>query len=263
LYFVLSNRSAGRLIYKLENAVVNEAGIDFEIDGISTINWTGNAGKIVDVTESVTAATAAPSSPTEGALWIDTDDDDSFYVYDGSSFVHAIDEGTTDTGNFIRNRLTQLTLKPTAAFLASTSATYAAEYAVPITGGNITITNNVSYLTPEELGLVNQPIEHVTGTRSVTGSITCYLGSSSTSSNRSKDLFDNLVTDNKTVVNEFEMSFDIGGTSTPRLEVSMGKAHVEIPTHSIADVISLETNFHGLGSGIGEADEVTLTYVGK
>lgn len=264
LYFVLSNRSEGRLIYKLENAVVNEAGIDFEIDGISTINWTGNAGKIVDVTAEVTAQAAAPGSPSIGDLWVDTDDADALYVYDGSNFAHAIDEGTTDTGNFIRNRLTQLTLQPTAAFLGTVSAgTYENEYSIPITGGNITITNNVTYLTPEELGTVNQPIEHVTGTRSVTGSVTCYLGSSDASTNRSKDLFDDLVSDTTTVVNEFDMKFAIGGnTGTPRLEFNLGKAHIEIPTHSIADVISLETNFHGLGSSIGEADEVELTYVG-
>ncbi|SVB63807.1 uncharacterized protein METZ01_LOCUS216661, partial [marine metagenome] len=36
LYYVFSDRSAGRLLYKLENAVVNEAAIDFDIDGIAT-----------------------------------------------------------------------------------------------------------------------------------------------------------------------------------------------------------------------------------
>lgn len=264
LYFVLSNKSEGRLVYKLSDAVVNEAGIDFEIDGISTINWTGNSSTITDVTSNITAAAAQPTGTTAGQLWFDTDDNDEFYIYDGTNWVHAIDEGTTDTDNFIRNRLTQLTLSPNATFNASVGGRYESEYSIPITGGNITITNNISYLTPEELGLVNQPIEHVTGTRSVTGSVTCYLGSSDAATNRSKNLFEDLVGDTTTVVNNFSLKFAVGGnTGTPRLEFQLDQAHIEIPTHSIEDVISLETNFHGLGSSIGEADEMLLTYVGK
>ena len=49
LYFVFSDRSAGRLLYKLSNAVVNEAAIDFDIDGIATVNWSGMAGQIKEV----------------------------------------------------------------------------------------------------------------------------------------------------------------------------------------------------------------------
>ena len=37
-------------------------------------------------------------------------------------------------------------------------------------------------------------------------------------------------------------------------------AHIEIPTHSIDDVISLETNFQALPSAIDDTDEVVLTY---
>ncbi|MEC7223030.1 MAG: tandem-95 repeat protein, partial [Verrucomicrobiota bacterium] len=44
-----------------------------------------------------------------------------------------------------------------------------------LNGGNVTISNNITFITPEELGIVNVPIGHVTGTRSVSGSFTCYL----------------------------------------------------------------------------------------
>ena len=50
-----------------------------------------------------------------------------------------------------------------------------ASYSVTLTGGNITVSNNISYITPEELGIVNVPIGHVTGTRAISGSFTCYL----------------------------------------------------------------------------------------
>jgi len=235
--------------------------------GIATINWSGFAGQVTDVTASVSAADSAPNASAAGEIWIDTNDSDSFYVSTASgtsSWAHTIDEGTTSTNNFIRNRLTQLTLAPDATFRANnTGVTYENDYQVAITGGNITISNNISYLTPEELGRVNQPIEHVTGTRTVTGSFTCYLGSSDAATNKSKNLFEDLVQDTETVINEFELKFDVGGTTgTPRLEFAIDRCHLEIPSHAIDDVISLETNFHGLGSSIGEADEITIKYVG-
>jgi len=282
LYYVFSDRSAGRLLYKLENAVVNEASIDFDIDGIASINWSGMAGQIKEVPTGLgagqyTAATTYPNPSAAGAIWIDTDDSDKFYMSTATtnaaaSWYAAIDEGTTDTGNFIRNRLTQLTLAPESTFQSTTTFTNAAgnsdsyetSYSVALTGGNVTISNNISYLTPEELGKVNQPIEHVTGTRTVTGSATCYLASSDAATNRSRDLFADLVSDVNTVINKFAITLQVGGTDTtkPRFEISLPTAHLEIPSHSIEDVISLETNFHGLGTGVSEADEITLKYIG-
>ena len=279
LYFVLSDRTAGRLLYRVKDAVVNEASIDFDIDGIATVNWSGMGGKIEEVgtgtgATQFTAGTAKPTATGVGNLWIDTANNDSLYIAtaaDANSWWHAIEEGAADTGNFIRNRLTQLTLAPEAAFRAGTtftdsgdgSTSYEASYSVALTGGNVTISNNISYLTPEELGSVNQPIEHVTGTRTITGSATCYLGSSDAATNRSKNLFADLVADNTTVINKFAITLDVGGTAgVPRFSMTLPTAHLEIPSHSIEDVISLETNFHGLGSGVGEGDEISLKYVG-
>ena len=287
LYYVFSDRSAGRLLYKLENAVVNEASIDFDIDGIATVNWSGMAGQIKEVQEDTTDANTisagmyhadntspASGSHGAGAIWIDTNDSDRFYINPtaGNNWWAAIDEGSTDTGNFIRNRLTQLTMAPETTFQSSTtftnaagaSDTYETSYSVALTGGNVTISNNISYLTPEELGKVNQPIEHITGTRTVTGSATCYLASSDAATNRSRDLFADLVSDINTVINKFAITLQVGGTDStkPRFEISIPTAHLEIPSHSVEDVISLETNFHGLGTGLSEGDEVTLKYIG-
>ena len=298
LYFILSDRSAGRLIYKCENAVVNEASIDFDIDGIATINWSGMAGQIKDVSPGEisgakadvwTAQTTPPTITADKQFWIDTDASDKVYIsnhessgsatniIDGSGETSStmgwrsvIDEGSTDTGNFIRNRLTQLTLAPETNFQSSTRFTdangnadqsYETSYQVALTGGNVTISNNISYLTPEEIGKVNQPIEHVTGTRTVSGSLTCYLGSSDVATNKVADLFKDLIADVNTVINKFAITLQVGGTGTgPKVEISLPTAHLEIPSHSIEDVISLETNFHGLGTGVGEGDEVKITY---
>jgi len=287
MYFILSAGETGRLVYRLKNAVINEASVDFDIDGIATINWSGMAGQIVDVSpvaatgakssgNTVSAVASAPTiatikdsaAGTPGDIWLESDQDDKFYVAAatggttvGTHWMPAITEGTDDTANFIRNRLTQITLQVNSDFNTSVGNRYETSYNVPITSGNITISNNITFLTPEELGKVNQPLRHVTGSRTVTGSVNCYLGSSDSADNRSKNLFEDLVGDINTVINKFALTFDVGGkTGTPRLQFNMPLCHLEIPSHSIEDVISLETNFHALGSTIGESDEVTLKY---
>ena len=45
IYFVLGD--ADRSVYKLKDGVVNEATIDFEIDGIATINWSGQCSEVL------------------------------------------------------------------------------------------------------------------------------------------------------------------------------------------------------------------------
>jgi hypothetical protein len=133
-------------------------------------------------------------------------------------------------------------------------------YDLVLTGGNVTISNNITFLTPETLGVVNQPLGHVTGTRSVGGNFTCYLNAES---NSSADLFENIIEGTTTITNNFDLVFNIGGGSgTPRVEMSMTSCHLEVPAHSIDDVISLETNFHALPSTIEGTDELTIKYVG-
>jgi hypothetical protein len=137
-------------------------------------------------------------------------------------------------------------------------------YLLTLTGGNITIENNLSYLTPETLGVVNQPLGHVMGTRSVSGNFTCYLN---TVDQGSAELFEDLLEGTSTITNAFDLDFSIGGAGqTPRIDVSIPKAHLELPTHSIEDVISLDVNFHGLPKDISDSaiasgeSEVVVTY---
>ena len=109
---------------------------------------------------------------------------------------------------------------------------------------------------------MNQPIGHVTGARSVSGSFTCYLNNDTDSS---AELFEDLVGDTTTVTNNHRLVFAIGGTTPnlPRVEMSMLDCHLELPSHSIDDVISLETTFHALPSAIDKTDELTVKYFGK
>ena len=283
IFFVLGD--ANRKVYKLTGCVVNEASLDFDIDGIATINWSGMSSEIIDMTTKThTTATSGSVFPPAfdahrdgGTVDIEigdvvlngTDAHRMSVVVDPTSsgtatMTGAVYESTLATDNFIRNRLTQLTVIPTAntTYIGSLEA---AGYDITLTGGNITMSNNVTFITPEEIGLVNTPIGHVTGTRSVSGSMNCYLSKDTGANDHSADLWEDLKSITSVVTNSFALVFKIGGATgnTARLEVNMPTCHLEIPTHSIEDVISVETSFNALPSTIDGTNEVTLKYFPK
>ena len=213
-----------QLGYKIEECVVNEAGFEFDIDGIATISWSG-IGKSITECEPPTA---------------------------------TINEGTNLTTNMIRNRLTTLTAKSSLG--ATSEITYSG---LVLTGGSINFSNNATFITPAEIGKVNLPLKHVTGGRSVSGSFTCYLN---TANNAGAELFETLIGATTTVTNVFDLTFGVGGASganLPTVQVKMPQCHLELPTHSIEDVISVETNFHALPSNIMSTDEATIEYFTK
>ncbi len=221
LYFVTSGGGTSK-VYKITSCCVNEASVDFDIDGIATINWSGFGSLISE-------ESSAPSL--------------------------TINEKIADTSNFIRNRLTSLTLKTVDDHLSADADGSDDEYNIVLTGGNITFSNNITYLTPEFLGKVNKPIGHVVGTRNIGGSLTCYLDTGTYSGKRNPaDLFKDIMDEDSVVTNSFDMDISIGGTNGNRVEVSLPRCHLEIPTHSIEDVISLEVNFHALADGLDPTD---------
>ena len=231
IYFVLGKTGETATTYKVSNCCINEASIDFDIDGIATIAWSG-MGTII----------SEASAPTASRY-----------------------EAIGSTTNFIRNRLTQLVMTTAddhllAEGVSADGDSDAETYALTLTGGNITISNNMTFLTPETIGVVNQPLGHVTGTRTIGGSFTCYLNSTADSS---MDLFERIIEDTDTITNNFDLSFKVGGASSvPRIEFNMAACHLEVPTHSIDDVISLEVNFHALGTDISSTDEIAIKYIG-
>jgi len=46
------------------------------------------------------------------------------------------------------------------------------------------------------------------------------------------------------------------------LSINLPACHLEIPSHSIDDVISIETTFSALPTSITSADEATIQYKG-
>ena len=254
--------------YKIADCVVNEVSIDFDIDGIATLNWSG-FGRII----------SQDSTPTT-----------------------TITEAIEATNNFIRNRLTVLNISTgddhlLAAGETGDGGTDDEVYDIVLTGGNITFTNNITFLMPETLGVVNQAIGHVPGTRSISGSFTAYLNNETSAGDESTaELFERIIEDTDTITNVFNLRFNIGGipklangssytfdgtstaggnynepTDDPTVVISMPRCHLEVPTHQIEDIISMEMNFHALPVDIdpatnnsnAQADyEALITYSG-
>lgn len=152
---------------------------------------------------------------------------------------------------------TNLAVTIAAGTLGSTATRI---YNIPITGGEINIDNNITFLTPEELGVVNLPIGHFTGIRSITGNLTAYLrsGSQTDASQLIKDLYNSV---NDTTA-EFNLAIHIGGlANTPRVSLAMPKAHISIPTIDTQDVISTAFDFMAVPSDLGSTDEMTIEYI--
>jgi hypothetical protein len=78
----------------------------------------------------------------------------------------------------------------------------------------------------------------------------------------SEDLFEDIIEATSTVTNSFALVFSIGGTASnvPKVKVSLPQCHLEVPQHSIEDVISLDTTFHALPSTVSETDEAIIVY---
>jgi hypothetical protein len=290
IYFLIDESTNDEpLLYKLPGSVVNECSIDFDVEGIATTNWSGFSKEIIDFSGHVVVNSGFPAHDADttsgpdlevGDIYIDTSNVNgrSFNLIhtspstgslDANDVTQAIDEATTSTKNFIRNKLSSITVtSPVAArttFPGGSGGT-AGLYSLPLTGGNWTFSNNITFLTPEELGTVNKPLEHVTGTRTVTGSATCYLAldtTYTTAANKgtSRQFFNNLTSTAAMaeVVNSFEVVMNIGATTadTARMAITMGTCHFEVPSHNIEDVISLETSFHALPSDFGTANEIS------
>jgi hypothetical protein len=229
LYFVLgaagvasANYAADEstTIYKITESCVNEATMNFEIDGIATVSWSGMGKRMEEVAS-----------------------------FDASA---ALKIGISATNNMIRNRLTSATIVGVTP--------NAKTYNITLTGGSITISNNMTFLTPESLGVVNTPLGHVTGGRSVSGSLSCYADELD---NGSIELYEDMLAATGTVTNKFDIELNVGGGVAPFVLFDMGQCHLEIPSINIDDVVGFEVNYTALPSNISGTDELTkVRYVG-
>ena len=211
--------------YTAVGAVISEATIDFDIEGIATISWTG---------------TAKSMSVTSGQAKI---------VGDVSERL----TGSASPAKFIQNKLSQVVLDPASGGLNSGTA-----YNLVLTGGSITFSNSVEFITPEQIHTVNDPIAHYLGTLSITGSLTCYLNGDT---NSSLKLLTDSLSHNDTV-NSNALNVTIGAAAGPNLKIKVDNAHIDIPSTSFDDVVSLDIGFTALGASnnIANSSQVSLEY---
>lgn len=215
--------------YIVDNCALDTAVIDFGLDAIATIVWTGKGTKL----RQVSGITASKTSPV---------------TFSGFTGLSNEAKAKDTSAAYIANKLSVLSI--TKGIGATGTA-----YSVALTGGSLTISNNITYLTPANLGIVNQPITYFTGTRAISGTINAYLRAGSTNS---AGLLANMLASSSSDVNpDFSITLSIGGSTNPiRVEIELPASVLTIPSVDTQKVISTAINFTAQGS-TGSAFDVT------
>ena len=223
--------------YIIDNCALDTATIDFGLDAIAMVAWAGK-GSILRQISGLTASTASP------------------VVFGGGLTGTA--KAKNATAPFIANKLSTLTIAD------GINASGSIDYTLALTGGSLTISNNLTYLTPANLGVVNKPFTYFTGTRAITGTLNCYLrAGSANSAGLLADMLSGSTTDIDPV---FAIEIQVGGgTSATRVEFEMPAAVLTIPSVSTEQVVSTTINFTAQGStgsdfDIAAANELEVRY---
>jgi hypothetical protein len=264
IYFALENTT-----YRLNEAQINQAEVDFSIDGIATITWSGNATTIDQVSEAIEDPSkfiiqgVTEATPTSG----NTDTQVETFNF--------VDTTGPSDADYLRNKLSTLYLDADAqGGGAASNGLDNKTYDINITGGSLTFANNVTYVTPETIGIVDKPIGSFTGARLISGSITMYLD---TKSNGSNQLLTDMANATDLVTNVFDMRLFMGVAGTvgsdgdaieandftaPGVEFNMPRAQLSIPTIEVADLISTTVEFAAHGTDLLTGDEISVKYLG-
>jgi hypothetical protein len=222
--------------YVIDNCAIDSATIDFGLDAIATIAWAGKGTAMRQLATPLTIPSTGLS--VTGGGFTGTND---FQIKDTSA-------------RFIANKLSTMTLA--AAAFGGLSAQ---GYTIAITGGNITIANNLTYLTPANLGVVNKPITYFTGTRAITANVTAYLKTGSdptTSLPQGATLLNNmLVASSSSTENKFAVTVSMGGAGNDtRLDLVMPTVQLTIPAITSEQIISTSITMTAQGATSGAYD---------
>ena len=225
----------------LHNCALESVSVDFGIDAIATLAWTGKATEFEQVTAlTFGAVTTGTQAITAGGL--------------GTGIVTT---KITD-GKYLANKLSAATI--------TYPATGGNAYTLPITGGNLTISNNLTYLTPATVGVVNKPLTHFLGARTYSGTLTCYLrkgGTGTTDQYDSGALFSAILTAATTDdQNKAQVLVSIGGSSaTAKVELLASTAMLQVPNIATDQIVTTTFGFVPQGSvGIESTDELVVKY---
>lgn len=220
--------------YQIDNIAINQASVDFAIDQIATIQWTGFGGALKQVATNATA--------TAGTF--------------GGGITGTYTQKNT-IADYIANKLSSVTITGTTPTVTTRT--------IAITGGNLTYNNNITYLTPNNIGVVNVPTTYFTGTRAISGNLTAYLKTGGTTD--TGDLLNTMLNNTNTTESYFAVAVNIGGTtaSTPRVILNMPTCALQIPTIDVQQVVSTTINYTAQGSTAGTyavdaTNDLDITY---
>ena len=233
LYFHLDN-----VFYQINQATVNQATVDAGIEEIATTTWAGMGTTMIELTGTPrNNAVSVFGGTLNNGTTINANANTAaiatiaYHPYNQMSIG-----GANVTNSFIKNRLSAI------SFTHNTSATSGSNtYTFPVTALTFDYTNNMNYITPEELSTLNAPIGQFVGTRAVTGSATMYLRNDN---NESAQFLRNIANDSRTNHAQFaSANLIIGGSTGPYVAFSMPAVQFEFPQLSVDDVIGMSVNF--------------------
>jgi hypothetical protein len=198
--------------YVVDNCAMNQVTVDFGLDAIATAAWTGQ-GTVLRALSTALVLTSATAKNT--------------------------------TAPFITNKLSTVSMSLVKALGSAAAGT---SYAVALTGGSITINNNISYITPANLGVVNLPAVYYTGTRAISGTMNAYLKTGSGVNSTGQLLQDMLAAISASTEPMATISIAIGGSGNGnRVVLDMPAVTFSIPTVDVQQVVSTAINFTAEG----------------
>ena len=254
MYFKLDN-----VIYQVDKATVNSASVDAGIEDIAAVTWSGfgtTMKELVGAPRDIAVATFGGIKNAGGTAVVGN----SSVVMGAASSYHPFNTmnvaGVTTTNAFIKNRLSSIEFHHKATAGASDE-----KFTFPVTSMNFEYNNNITYLTPEQISALNEPIGQFSGSRAVSGSTTMYLRAGDLESagflrNISEDTRTNSAqTSNANVI--------IGGATAPYVAFQMNAAQFSFPSIQTEDVISMSVDFMAqeTSANKGDGGEVEIVAV--
>ena len=238
IYFKLDN-----VVYQVSNATVNQATVDAGIEEIATVTWAGFGTTMRELTGNPrdNAIACFGGVLNNGTTLVANSNVSELIANSGPSY-HPFNQmnvaGTIGTNSFIKNRLSQIEFHHKASASASDE-----KFTFPVTSLSFDYNNNITYLTPEEISALNEPIGQFTGTRAVTGSATMYLRAGEL---ESSGFLRNILNDSRTQsAQTSNANLIIGGATSgdPQVAFQLDACQFEFPQIATEDVVSMTVNF--------------------
>lgn len=216
--------------YLIDNCAMDQASIDFGLDGIATVAWTGKGTQLNQITLPTIGGTAL--LPT----------------FSGSLTGTATGKSAQASTRYITNKLSTVGITKNIGGVGAGNTTYN----LALTGGSLQISNNLAYVTPANMGVLNVPIGYYTGTRAITGTINAYLRTGGGVNKNTGDLLNQVLTDatvNGETEAEYKIDLAIGGSNNAtRVETLINGASLQVPTVDVQDVVSTVITFTAQGT---------------